>query len=137
MYINVLTIMPYKLIAYKNEYLNYFTEYNTYLVSCSVLVKWLLGCEDGELLLTGHMVDDHTAIVAHGGKHPGICYAPHSRIHRVLMLLIAMDDLITGRGHMTGGEEESMSSHCPVYKHFQGGYKQRDYVEVSGEGARK
>jgi len=109
MYINVLTITPDKLIACKNEYLNYFTEYITYLVSCSVLVKWLLGCEDGELLLTGHMVDDYTAIVAHGGKHPGICCAPHSRIHRVLVLLIAMDDLITGRGHMTGGEEESMS----------------------------
>jgi len=59
------------------------------------------------------MVDDHTAIVAHGGKHPGICCAPHSRIHWVLVLLIAMDNLIMGRGHMTGGEEESMSSHCP------------------------
>ena len=81
-------------------------------------MKWLLGCEDGELLLTGHMVDDHTAIVAHGGKHPGICYAPHSRINRVLVLLIAMDDLITGRGHMTGGEEESMFSHCPVRVSF-------------------
>lgn len=49
------------------------------------------------------MIDDQAAIIAQGGKHPSIRCTPHSRVHRVFVLLIAMDHFVTGRG---GGTKE-------------------------------
>ena len=62
-----------------------------------------LGCENGEFLLAGYMIDDQAAIIAQGGKYPSIRCTPHSRVHRVFMFLIAMDHFVAGRG---GGTKE-------------------------------
>ena len=56
------------------------------------------------------MVDDQSAVVAEGGEDPGVRTAPHSTVHRVLVLLKRADHLVTlgGRG---AGEREGGGAH--------------------------
>ena len=61
------------------------------------------------------MVDDQSAVVAERGEDPGVCTAPHSTVHRVLMLLKCADHLVTLGGRGAGEREGGHTTPCKIW----------------------